>query len=367
VAVPLETITALGTALGAVRIGAARLTALPRAAFLAEWLADGRAGDMTYLGERTATRVDPRAEFPWARSILMTAFAHPPPPPPDPDWRERLTGRIAAYAIGSDYHRRLGNALEAWAARLRAAFPCARFLAYVDTGPLLEREWAMRAGLGWIGKHTLVLDRARGSYVLLGALLTDLEVEEPPAPADHCGTCTRCGVACPTGALDHAYTMDPRRCISYLTIELRGAMPIALRGQLDNWIFGCDLCQQACPWNDGASAAWSHELTPFLPALLAMDDAAFRARYRQTVVWRAKREGLLRNVAVALGNSGNPAAVPALTRALASDPSPLVRAHTAWALGRLGGAGARRALDTARTDPDPTVSREAEDALAGSG
>jgi len=363
VASPLDAITALGAPLGLVRIGAAPLAPLPREAFLADWLAQGRAGEMAYLHERTPTRLDPRAEFPWARSVIVAALPHPPPPPPDAAWRERLTGRIAAYALGVDYHARLGATLDALVARLRDVFPDARFLAYVDTGPLLEREWAMHAGVGWIGKHTLVLDRSAGSYFLLGELLTDLEVDGSALPTDHCGTCTRCAAACPTGALDGPYVMDPRRCISYLTIELRGAIPPALRPQLGNWILGCDLCQQACPWNDAADTAWAHELSPYLPALLAMDDAAFRARYRQTVVWRAKRDGFLRNVAVALGNTGNPEAIAPLARALTSDPSALVRGHAAWALGRLGGTGARNALEVARGDPDATVVAEATSAL----
>jgi epoxyqueuosine reductase len=365
VASPLETLQAMGAALGVARLGVTPLAPLPRERFLATWLADGRAGEMAYLHERPATRLDPRAEFPWARSIIVVALAYPPPPPPDPEWQTHLTGRIAAYALGVDYHQRLAATLDALATRVREAFPAARCLAYVDTGPLLEREWAMRAGLGWIGRNTLVLDRGAGSYFLLGELLTDLEFGADAAPADHCGTCTRCIAACPTGALGGDYTMDPRRCISYLTIELRGPIPPALRPAVGNWIFGCDLCQQACPWNGAAETPWAHELTPYLPNLLAMDEHAFRARYRQTVVSRAKREGLVRNVAVALGNSGNPRAVPALARALAADPSALVRAHAAWALGRLGGAPARHALDAARrNDPDAAVVAEVASALA---
>jgi epoxyqueuosine reductase len=364
VASPLEALQAMGAALGVTRLGVASLAGLPRERFLATWLAEGRAGEMAYLHERMATRLDPRAEFPWARSIIVVALPYPPPPPPDPEWRARLTGRIAAYALGIDYHHRLAAMLEALAGRLRATHPTARCLAYVDTGPLIEREWAMRAGLGWIGRHTLVLDRTAGSYFLAGELLTDLDFGAEAAPLDHCGTCSRCVAACPTGALDGGYTMDPRRCISYLTIEARGPIPPPLRPALDNWIFGCDLCQQACPWNGAAETPWAHELTPYLPNLLAMDEHAFRARYRQTVVTRAKREGLLRNVAVALGNSGNPEAVPALARALASDPSALVRAHAAWALGQLGGTPARHALDAARQgDPDAAVVAEAAAAL----
>jgi epoxyqueuosine reductase len=204
-----------------------------------------------------------------------------------------------------------------------------------------------------------------GSYFLLGELLTDLVLDAPARPVDSCGTCTRCIAACPTGALDGDYTMDPRRCISYLTIELRGVIPRTLRPHLGNWIFGCDLCQQACPWNGEASTAWAYELTPHLPGLLAMDEPAFRARYRQTAVWRAKRAGLLRNVAIALGNSGNRDATPALARALAADPSALVRAHAAWALGQLRGTAAERALDAAlRDEPDATVVEEVRAARA---
>jgi epoxyqueuosine reductase len=187
-----------------------------------------------------------------------------------------------------------------------------------------------------------------------------------PLPADHCGTCTRCIAACPTAAIEpRGYTMDPRRCISYLTIEHRGPIPRALRPRLENWIFGCDLCQDPCPWNrDAHDTAGADELTPHLPTLLALDAAAFRTRFGATAVARAKRRGLLRNVAVALGNTGNPDAVPPLARALAGEPEPLVRAHAAWSLGRLGGTHARHALEAARhADPDPTVREEIDSAL----
>jgi epoxyqueuosine reductase len=360
-----QVIEAAAHAVGFARVGAAPLAPLPRAAFLAQWLAEGRAGEMRYLTERTEARLDPRAEFAWARSIIVAAWRYPPPPPPDPAWRVRLTGRLAAYAGGVDYHERVAAMLDALAARLRVAFPAARFLAYVDTGPLLERDWAARAGLGWTGKHTLVLDRAAGSYFLLGELLTDLELDAGPPLSDHCGGCTRCVAACPTEALDGRYVMDPRRCISYLTIEQRGPIPAALRPLMDNWIFGCDLCQQACPWNGDAASAWSHELVPHLPGVLALDEAAFRARYRRTAVWRTKRAGLLRNAAVALGNSGNPDAVSPLARALTGDPAPLVRGHAAWALGRLGGAPARAALERARgREADAFAAGEIAAALA---
>ena len=343
-------ITAAGRDLGFRLAGWAPADTLPRGAYLMDWLAAGRAGEMGYLARRTAERTDPRRAFPWARSVISLAHPYPPGPPPPVDWRATLRGRIAAYAQGADYHDRLHDLLRTLVARLGAQFPGARFRAYVDTGPVLEREWAMRGGVGWIGKNTLVLERSIGSYFFLAELLTDLELDPPRgATEDHCGGCTRCLRACPTGALDPGgYTMDPRLCLAYLTIEHRGPIPSALRPALENWIFGCDLCQEACPWNaDLAAGGDTERLAPALPPLLALDAAGFRARFGRTAIARTKRAGLLRNVAVALGNSGNRDAVPSLAAAL-SDPEPLVRGHAAWALGRLGGAPARRALEGAR-------------------
>ncbi len=354
-----EIVAAEAQALGCALAGAAPLEPLPRAAFLAAWLADGRAGEMAYLADRTAVRIDPRQRFPWARTVLAVAYPYQPPPPPPDDWRASLRGRIAAYTLGIDYHERVRKVLRALKVRLAARFPGTRYHPYVDTGPVLEREWAARAGLGWIGRNTLLLHQELGSYVFLGELFTDLEVEAVPLPADRCGTCRRCIDACPTGALAGDYTMDPRRCISYLTIEHRSAIPPALRPALDNWIFGCDLCQEVCPWNGETRPAEGAELlAPHLPTLLGLDAAGFHARFRRTAVMRAKRRGLLRNAAVVLGNTGNPAAVPSLVTALA-DPEPLVRGHAAWALGRLGGGAARRALEAAaRTEPDDAARGE---------
>jgi epoxyqueuosine reductase len=355
----------LAQACGFSYAGSAPLAALPRASYFTRWLAAGRAGEMTWLARNPEERADPRRRFPWARGIICLLYPYRPPPPPPEDWRTTLRGRIAAYAAGADYHTRVGAHLAALAARLAEAFPGARFRGYVDTGPLLEREWAARAGLGWIGRNTLLLHRRAGSYVLLAELLTDLVLDAVPLPADRCGTCTRCVQACPTGALEGGYTMDPRRCLAYLTIEHRSAIPHALRPALENWIFGCDICQEVCPWNrDARDSTATDDLAPSLPALLALDAAGFRARFGRTAVARAKRRGLLRNVAVALGNSGNPDAVPPLIAAL-DDPEPLVRGHAAWALGRLGGPRARAALDAARRrEPDAEVVAEIAAALA---
>jgi len=366
VASPEVVIAAHARALGFPLAGAAPLGALPRRDFLDAWLAAGRAGGMTWLERRSAERCDPRLAHPWARSIVVLAHPYRPPPPPDADWRERLTGRVAAYALGADYHDRLHELLRALIARLAASFAGARFHAYVDTGPVLEREWAARAGLGWVGKNTLLLHRGMGSYFFLAELFTDLELDPVPLPADSCGGCTRCLAGCPTNALESGYAMDPRRCLAYLTIEHRGAIPPLLRPALDNWIFGCDVCQEVCPWNrEAADPGPADVLAPALVPLMALDVAGFRARFRGTAVTRTKRRGLLRNVAVALGNSGNPAAIPALRTALA-DVEPLVRGHAAWALGRLRGRAARAALDVARrAEPDAQARAEIENALEG--
>src|SRR5436305_1902405 len=213
---------ALRTAWAATRTSRSSLSAIARPAASSEALLMRSAGEMGYLARRTAGRIDPRTAFPWARSIVSLAYPYRPPPVPAGDWRAELRGRIAAYALGVDYHDRVGALLERLIERLRDVFPAARFRPYVDTGPVLEREWAARAGLGWIGKNTLLLHRSAGSYFFLAELLTDLSLDAVPLPADHCGTCTRCLTACPTGALE-AYAMDPRRCISYLTIEHRSA------------------------------------------------------------------------------------------------------------------------------------------------
>jgi epoxyqueuosine reductase len=343
-----DVIAAEARAIGFTLVGAAPLAPLPLGPFFAGWLAEGRAGEMAYLARRPEVRLDPRRAMHWARTVIALAYPYRPPPPPPGDWRATLRGRIAAYALGTDYHQRVGALLVALGGRLGAALPGACFRHYVDTGPVLEREWATRAALGWIGRHTLLLHRTAGSYFFLAALFTDLALDPVPLPADHCGTCTRCIAACPTAAIEpRGYTMDPRRCISYLTIEHRGPIPCALRPRLENWIFGCDLCQDACPWNrDAHDTAGADELTPHLPTLLALDAAAFRTRFGATAVARAKRRGLLRNVAVVLGNTGNPDAVPPLARTLAREPEPLVRA--------------RRLVPGLRPEPRPQAARRAD-------
>ncbi len=338
-----------------------------RAGFFSRWLAGGRSAEMGWLAKAPEKRLDPRLIDPRLRSIIMLAWPYTPPRIPDIDWRAELRGRIAAYALGPDYHDTVKARAGAVAAALAVARPGSVTRVYVDTGPVFEREWAAAARLGWFGRNTNLLNRHHGSYFFLAEILTDAEFDAPAEPyREHCGTCRRCLDLCPTGALADGYLLEPRLCISYLTIEHRGPIPRAMRPQLGAWIFGCDVCQEVCPWNSDAAAAApvNDALAPSLADLLALDDDAFRRRFAKSAMRRAKRRGLLRNAAIALGNSGNPAAIAPLAAALASEPEALVRAHAAWALGRFAASDdARAALERALMR-EPDADARAEISLA---
>lgn len=367
-----EQIRAAARLLGFQLCGFARAARAPHADFVRQWLADGNAAEMTYLQRGLARRLDPRRIVPVIRSVITVGYRYQPPPLPPIDWQRDLRGRIAAYAFDADYHLIVAEKLRTLAAQIQALRPAALLRPYVDTGPTLDREWAALGGVGWFGRNTNVLHTDEGSYFFLGELLTDLEFEPDPPIADHCGTCRRCLDLCPTAALKPGYVLDARLCISYLTIEHRGAIPVALRSKIGNWIFGCDVCQEVCPWNDKVvrerGVSGTSALLPYLPDLARLNDQQFRNRFRRSAIRRAKRDGFVRNVMVALGNTQNPAAVGMLVEALLDDPSALVRAHAAWALGVIGGAQARRGLDAARRrDPDATVRVEIDAALEGGG
>jgi len=338
--------------------------------FFNRWLAEGRPADMTWLAREPERRVDPRTLHPRLRSVVSLAYPYTPPRPPALDWRAELRGRIAAYALGPDYHDVVLRKARLVADALAVAIPGALSRVYVDTGPVFEREWAAEARLGWFGRNTNLLNRYHGSYFFLAEILTDVEFEPAGEPyREHCGTCRRCLDLCPTGALTDGYRLEPRLCISYLTIEHRGPLPLAMRPRLGNWIFGCDVCQEVCPWNDDhtRAARINDALMPSLTELMSLDDDGFRTRFGRSAVKRTKRRGLLRNVAVVLGNSGNPGAIPILARALAGEPEALVRSHAAWALGELGGGAVVRALESVRTrESDPAVVDEIALALANS-
>jgi len=288
------------------------------------WLDAGYAGTMRYLERGRAERLDPERLLPGCRSVVAVAQSHNHPDA-DPSWRP-----VARYARGRDYHDLMRPRLRELAGFIReAAGPPVRCRAAVDTSAVLERDLAARAGLGWIGKNTNLLSPALGSYVVLGVVLTTAALEPDARQPDRCGTCTACLDACPTGAFAGPYVLDARRCLSYLTIEHRGEVPAELCGSVADWVFGCDVCQEVCPWNRKAAPAREPALAPRgafppLEALLDVDRDAFRARFGASALTRAKRAGLLRNAALALGNRGDARAVPALRRAL-DDADPVVR------------------------------------------
>ncbi|HXD88018.1 MAG TPA: tRNA epoxyqueuosine(34) reductase QueG [Urbifossiella sp.] len=306
----------------------------------ADWLDRGFAGEMDYLRKHRDARRHPQAVLRSVRSVLMVGMEYGL----SDDKPVPLShGRVAKYAQGPDYHRLLWDRLNDLAAWLQAEAPGAVAKAVADTAPLLERDFARRAGLGWIGKNTLLIHPRRGSFFFLGALLTDRELApDPPFETTHCGTCTACLDACPTDAFPQPHVLDATRCISYLTIELRSPIAEELRSPLGDWLFGCDICQDVCPWNRkfaGQAPAFPHD--PGLETvdcieLLGLDEAAFRARFKGTSLWRTKRTGLLRNAAIVLGNSGDRRALAALQRALTDDP--LIADAAAWAIDRLSKA-----------------------------
>ncbi len=362
------------------RAGIATLGPSQNRGALRRWLARGEHAGMGWMARRVEVREDPARLLPGARSALCVALQYWPL-----EGEEEPAGdlwpRVARYARGRDYHDLMGRRLKALAARIRDAFPGCATRPYVDTGPLLERELAARAGLGAVAKNTHLLDRRRGSYFFLGELLLTLELGSAPdaAAADLCGRCTRCLDACPTGALPEPYRLDSNRCISYWTIEHRGDLPTAAREMVGEWVFGCDVCQEVCPWNDrprsGLPEAGAEPRLRLprsrreldLAGLLGLGREGFVERFRVSPMKRAKLEGLRRNAAVAMGNRGDPRYVPALAEALAGGP-PVVRRHAAWALGRIAAVGgepaARRALEAARgREADATVRREIAAAL----
>ncbi len=318
-------------------------------------------------------RADPKRILPECKSILVLGiryFQQDAQPMPD-DSRPR--GRVASYAWGEDYHDIVAERLRALVAFLEAELgrPIPNRY-YTDTGPVLEREFAQRAGLGWVGKNGMLINPKLGSYLILAEILLGVALEpDTPIATDHCGTCTRCIDACPTQAILPTRTVDANRCLSYLTIENKGEIPQNLRAHLGEWVFGCDVCQMVCPWNrrapvegDPAFAPRPGVPRPLLTEEIRLSRQAFNRKFKGSPIKRAKRRGYLRNVAVALGNAAQPHTVEALRKAL-QDEEPLVRSHAAWALGQIATAEACEALHRAlRTEETLEVRAEIRAALA---
>ncbi|HUA37067.1 MAG TPA: tRNA epoxyqueuosine(34) reductase QueG [Candidatus Sulfopaludibacter sp.] len=298
------------------------------------WLAEKCHGEMAWLQRTAPKRVDPQKVLPGAKSIICLAASYAVTTPD--------SGVVARYARFNDYHDVLVERLKPLAAFVNQLGGAAtRSLGYVDTGPLLERDFAQRAGLGFVGKHTNVISRRFGNWTLLAEIITTLELEPDTPEANHCGKCSRCLAACPTGAITAPFHLDARKCISYLTIELQGPIPVELRPAIGHRVFGCDDCLAVCPWNRFAREGNLMKAhlrpdsgAPDLIELLQLDKAGFKSRFAGTPVLRAKRRGLLRNVCVALGNVGAASALPYLQKA-ASDPEPLIAEHARWAIVRI--------------------------------
>lgn len=325
-----------------------------------------------FTAERAQFSAEPRNLQPGAQSILAVGIAYWPGPVQMPD-DGVLRGRISRYAWGRDYHRVLKRRMTSFVEALQGELSLKiDSHALVDTARVVDRAIAARSGLGWYGKHSCIIVPGHGSWVLLGEILLDIDLE-PDKPLDrNCGSCTICINQCPTGAIVAPYTVHTPSCISFLTIEERGVIPCDLRGKMGDWVYGCDVCQEVCPYTKAAAVSDDHELQPrsinnaypSLHWLLSMTEREYGDTYFGTPVPRTKRRGLARNAAIALGNVGTDADVPVLVEALTGHDEPLVRAHVAWALGKIGTAGARKALDHSRTnETDPLVRAEVEQAL----
>jgi len=332
---------------------------------------EGSFAGLPWFDEARAVRAtDPRLTLPGARSVVLLAASYANPVPSCDDSRPR--GRVARYAWGHDYHRVLEKRAKPLVARIAEHDPGSTSRIVVDHAPFAERVFARAGGLGWQGKNTMLLTRGVGSYTFLAAILTTAELEPDSPVPQTCGACSRCLPACPTGALRAEYELVNDLCIAHHTIENRGVIPRALRPLMGDWIFGCDLCQEACPVNDlppnGAipefDAQSAEDVRPDLLRLLELTEPEFRARYAGRPILRAKYAGFLRNVCVALGNLGDASAVPALTGALAHDES-LIRGHAAWALGRLGVTAPLRRRRP--YEDDPWVRDEIDAALEAAG
>ncbi|WP_428032362.1 tRNA epoxyqueuosine(34) reductase QueG [Ancylobacter sp.] len=326
-------------------MGIAGADSIPHAApRLHEWIAEGAHGDMDWMPETAQRRAAPANMWPDVASLLMLGLNYGPDEDPRAVLGERLRGAISVYARGDDYHELIKGKLKRIASRfVPRAGPAGavEVKVFVDTAPLMEKPLAQAAGLGWQGKHTNLVSRDKGSWLFLGAIATNLALPADAREVDHCGSCRACLDACPTRAFPAPYRIDARRCISYLTIELRGAIPRELRPLIGNRIYGCDDCLAACPWNKFAVLGRETRLSarddnraPALGDLARLDDAAFRTRFAKSPVKRIGRARFLRNVLVAIGNSGDAGLAPEAGRLLA-DPLPLIRGAAVWALSRL--------------------------------
>jgi epoxyqueuosine reductase len=328
----------------------------------ARWLAEKRHGEMGWLSRNAAKRLDPQEVMAGCKSLIVLAAAYPAGLETNPESSARFTGVVARYARFSDYHDVLAERLKVLTTFVNElGGPGTRSLWYVDTGPILERDLAQRAGLGFVGKHTNLISRELGNWFFISEILTTAELEPDAPEKNHCGSCTRCLVACPTQAITAPFQLDATKCISYLTIELKGSIPVEQRPAIGNRIYGCDDCLAVCPWNRFAQEgkimrqhARAELGTPDLIELLSLTPEGFKRRFAGTPILRTKRRGVLRNACVALGNIGDVSALPALRKA-AEDPEALIAEHATWAIGEITG----RAHQTSTQSAENILSRSA--------
>lgn len=355
--------------LGLPQVGIAPIGPSNHADFLRRWLDSGHAASMSWMHRTARDSIDLRRRFAWARSAVVVAVPYLSYRG-DRKAQQGLLPHVARYALGRDYHSVLGERLDRLNAVIQEEAPGTQTRVYVDTGPVLERELAVRAGLGWFGKNTNLIAPRGDSWTLLGQILTSLDLPQDSPAADRCGSCTACLDACPTGAIPEPYLVDSNRCISYLTIELRGSLPRDRRADVDDWVLGCDICQEVCPWNrkvkpdaDAAFRPGAHLEQTDLAGLIGTSDGEFKRLFRDTPFERPRHRGVVRNALIVAANTGDGPALSAGLKRLA-DPDPVIRATAAWAQGRSGGSGARRTLQQAHVnEKEPEVRQELEMAI----
>ena len=366
-----QRIKAQGTALGFDLVGISPVHQPTHGESFAEWLRRDYHGEMEYMARTAEKRLHPGEFLPWARSAVSVALNYNTSYGREAE-AEGIRGWVSRYAWGDDYHDVMHAKLTRLLEYVRAeAGNEVQGRIFVDAGPVLDREAGARAGIGWYGKNTNLLSMQIGSFFFLGELFLSLDLEWDRPIRDRCGQCRLCLDACPTNAFVGPYVLDARKCISYLTIELKGAIPRELRPLMGNHIFGCDICQDVCPYNTKVKPTKEQAFhpreglhAPELIPLLSLSETEFKAKFAGSPILRAKRRGFLRNVCVALGNLKRPEAMPALIRTLQSDPDPLVRGHAAWALGQIRAPEAEAALRaTGSRETDPTVLSEIESAI----